>query len=94
MMLTSRHRAREEKRGSEPGLRLDPNAAAVALDNLLANRESQAASLGTPLRIKPVEHFEDRLLPGQADADSIILSRKFLVSVAGFRRDSDFRRAV
>src|SRR5688572_10729748 len=57
--------------------RLDPDASAVALDHLLADRQPDAGSRVLALVVQPLEHHEDALEVLRLDADAVVARREF-----------------
>src|SRR6185295_5268806 len=55
------------------GLRLDPDAPAVALDDLLHDREPDARAGVIRLVVQPLEHHEDAIAVLRVQADAVVL---------------------
>src|SRR5690606_23413819 len=63
---------REMECGAFAGPRLDPDAAVVALDDLLADGEADPGAGILPLAVQPLEHHEDALEVLRLDADAVV----------------------
>src|SRR5688572_8880116 len=63
---------REAEGGAAARGRLDPDAPAVALDDLAAHREADAGALVGLARVQALEHLEDPLAVAPVDADPVV----------------------
>ena len=68
-----------------PGVRLDRNVAAVPLDNLLADRQSNSGAGELIPLVQPLKHAENFFEVLRVNSQSIVFHRKipFLAAVLG-----------
>src|SRR2546421_248175 len=71
-----------------PGFRFHPDSSTLALDNLLAQRQTDA-SAGNFLSVQPFEHAEDAVFVLRFDTDSIVPHCKTPRFRIFLRRDVD-----
>src|SRR5918992_302554 len=74
--------------------RLDPDASAVALDHLLADRKPNAGTRVFALVVQPLEHHEDALEVLRLDADAVVAHRKLVAFAPVLDRDVNARHVL
>src|SRR5690349_20801745 len=72
-------------------LGLDPDATAVALDYLLADRKADAGAGILALVVQPLEHHEDAFKVLRLDADAVVGHHDLALALPVDRRDVDAR---
>src|SRR5579862_3374262 len=85
-------RKREVEGGSLIDLRFDPDASPIAVDNALADRQTNASS-GNVLSVQPLEDAENLLVIFRVDTEAVVRHRKAPEAVSPFRRYMNPRRA-
>src|SRR6266545_7297097 len=85
-------RNREEERRAFAGLALDPNAAAVPLDDLFADAQPDARAREFFLSVKPLKNHEDALEILRRDANAIVAHGQFPDRPLALAADVDLRR--
>src|SRR5205807_960540 len=82
----------EEERGTLVRLRLHPDPAAVAFDDLPADRKPDPGSRILVSRVQPAERFEDPLREAGTDPDPVVPHPQAPVRPSSFRPDVDDRQ--
>src|SRR5215813_9125486 len=80
---------REIKGGPRAGLRFHPDAPAVALDDLLADRQADAGAGVLAAGVQALEHLEQPAGLARVNADAVIPHGELPVPVHTPRRDVD-----